>query len=80
MPDAKVTPPRNNSDAIAYNLAARRVDGTAWHPRQRSLFRRVLSARRSLQSPANVHYSEAGYEVLAEQVAAGIRATLDSRR
>ena len=79
VPDAKVTPPRNNSDAIAYNLAARRV--MEQHGiRVNDLYSVAFSRLGEIQLPANVHYSEAGYEVLAEQVAAGIRATLDSRR
>ena len=79
VPDAKVTPPRNNSDAIAYNLAAGRV--MAQHGiRVTDLYAVAFSRLGEIQLPANVHYTEAGYEVLAEQVAASIRAALDSRR
>ena len=79
MPDAEVTPPRKNSDAIAYNVAAKRVmdqNGI----RINDLYTVAFSRLGEIQLPANVHYSEAGYEVLAERVAASIRAALDSRR
>ena len=79
VPDAEVNPPRKNSDAIAYNVTAKRVmdqNGI----RINDLYTLAFSRLGDIQLPANVHYSEAGYEVLAERVAASIRAALDSRR
>ena len=79
VPDAEVTPPRKNSDTIAYNRAAMRV--MEQHGiRVNDLYSVAFSRLGDIQLPANVHYSEAGYEVLAEQVAVSIRAALDSRR
>jgi hypothetical protein len=79
VPDAQVTPPRKNSDVIAYNLAARRVmeeNGITID----DLYAVALPRLQEIQRPANVHYTDAGYEVLAERVAASVRAALDSHR
>ena len=79
VPDAQVTPPRRNSDVIAYNLAARRVmeeNGITID----DLYAVALPRLQEIQRPANVHYTDAGYEVLAERVAASVRAALDSHR
>jgi len=77
VPDAEVTPPRKNSDVIAYNVVAKRVmdeNGILINDLYAVAFPRLGE----IQRPANVHYTEPGYEVLAERVAASIRAALDS--
>jgi acyl-CoA thioesterase-1 len=79
VPDAEVTPPRKSSDVIAYNLAARRVMEEK-AVKINDLYAFALPRLREIQRPANVHYTDAGYEVLAERVAASIRATLESPR
>lgn len=79
VPDAEVSPPRTNGDVIAYSLAARRVmekNGIAID----DLYAIALPRLGEIQQPANVHYTAAGYEVLAERVAASISAALDSQR
>jgi hypothetical protein len=78
-PDAEVTPPRKNSDVIAYNIVAKRVmdeNGIAINDLYAVAFPRLDE----IQRPANVHYTEPGYEVLADRVAASIRSALASRR
>jgi GDSL-like Lipase/Acylhydrolase family len=79
VPDAEVTPPRKNSDVIAYNVVAKRVmdeNGILINDLYTVAFPRLGE----IQQPANVHYTEPGYEVLAGPVAASIRAALDSHR
>jgi acyl-CoA thioesterase-1 len=79
VPNAEVNPPRKSSDVIAYNLAAKRVMDNNRIPID-DLYAIVLPRLAELQRPANVHYTEGGYEFLAEHVAASIRRALDSRR
>jgi acyl-CoA thioesterase-1 len=77
VPDAEVTPPRKNSDVIAYNLAAKRIMDENGIPIN-DLYAVALSRLGEIQRPANVHYTDPGYEMLAERVAASIRAALDT--
>jgi acyl-CoA thioesterase-1 len=79
VPDAEVTPPRKNSDVIAYNAAAKRVMDKN-HIRINDLYVVAFPRLTEIQRPANVHYTDPGYEVLAERVATSIRAVLDSPR
>jgi acyl-CoA thioesterase-1 len=79
VPDADVTPPRKNSDVIAYNAVARRIMEENGIPID-DLYPVALSRLGEIQRPANVHYTDPGYEVLAESVAASIRAALGSHR
>lgn len=77
VPDAKVSPPRKNSDVIAYNAAARRIaeqNGIAVN----DLYAFALPRLAELQRPANVHFTEAGSAALAERVAASILEALGS--
>jgi acyl-CoA thioesterase-1 len=79
VPDAEVTPPRKSGDVIAYNAVAKRVmdeNGI----RINDLYALALPQLSTIQLPANVHYTEGGYDVLAEHVAATIREVLDTRR
>lgn len=79
VPDAEVTPPRKNSDVIAYNTVAKRImeaNGILINDLYAVAFPRLGE----IQRPANVHYTDPGSEVLAEGVAASIRAALDSHR
>ena len=78
-PGDEGTPPWKNSDVIAYNLAASRVmeeNGITID----DLYAVALPRLHGIQRPANVHYTDAGYEVLAGRVAASVRAALDSHR
>jgi len=79
VPDAEVSPPRKNSDVIAYNAVARRIMEENGIPID-DLYPVAFARLGEIQRPANVHYTDPGYEVLAESVAASIRAALASRR
>jgi lysophospholipase L1-like esterase len=79
VPDAAVTPPRKNSDVIAYNAVAQRIMEENGIPID-DLYAVAFPRLGEVQQPANVHYTDAGYEVLAERVAASIRAALASSR
>jgi hypothetical protein len=79
VPDAEVTPPRKSGDVIIYNAAAKRVmdeNGI----RINDLYTVALPQLSTIQLPANVHYTDSGYDALGERVAASIREVLDSRR
>jgi acyl-CoA thioesterase-1 len=79
VPDAEVTPPRKSSDVVVYNAAAKRVMDER-RVRINDLYTFALPRLATIQLPANVHYTDPGYDVLAERVAASIREVLDSRR
>lgn len=79
VPDAEVTPPRKNGDVIAYNAVAKRVMDEN-RIRINDLYAFALPRLQEIQRPANVHYTEPGYDVLSERVAAAIGEALDSRR
>lgn len=69
---------RRNSDAIAYNAVAHRimeVNGV----RIDDLYSFALPKLTAIQQPNDVHYTPAGYEALAKQVAASIEAALKPR-
>src|SRR5262245_16888922 len=75
VPDAKVSPPRKNSDVIAYNAAAKKVmeeNGVAIN----DLYGFALPQLAKIQQPANVHFSAAGSAALAERVAASFEGAL----
>jgi acyl-CoA thioesterase-1 len=75
VPEGKLSPARLNSDVIAYNEAAARVmreNGIEVN----DLYSLVLPRLKDLQLPENVHFTPAGYRVLADQVAARISAAL----
>lgn len=77
VPDAKLDPPRHPADVVAFNAVARRVmeeNGVAID----DLFALAEPQLASIQRPANVHYTDAGYEMLARQVAAEILRQLGS--
>lgn len=79
VPDARVSPPRKSADVLAYNAAARRVMEEFGIPID-DLYAVALPRLGEIQRPANVHFTEAGYGVLAEHVAASIRAALAATR
>lgn len=78
VPDAKVSPPRQSADVIAFNEAAARVMEKHGVPTD-DLYGLVLPRLAEIQRPANVHFTEAGSRVLGEQVAAEIRRALGSQ-
>ena len=79
VPDAQVNPPRKNSDVIAYNAAAKRIVEENDIPLN-DLYAFALPRLSDIQLPANVHYTDGGYQALAERVVASIQAVLGSPR
>lgn len=77
VPDAKVSPPRKSADVIAFNQSAARVMEKHAVPTD-DLYSLALPRLAEIQRPANVHFTDAGSRVLAEQVAAEIRRALGS--
>ena len=75
VPDAKVDPPRKNTDVIAYNAVARRIMEERGIP-VNDLYRLVMPQLETLQRPANVHFTDEGYLALAKKVAAAILAEM----
>lgn len=75
VPDATVTPPRLNSDVIAYNAIAKTImdgNGVAIH----DLYEFALPQLKNIQLQNDVHYSPEGSAVLARQVVASIESVL----
>jgi lysophospholipase L1-like esterase len=75
VPEGKTNPPRKNADVIEYNNAAKKImdeNGVATN----DLYAFALPQLEKIQRPVNVHFSDKGSEVLAEQVAAAIAKTL----
>lgn len=79
VPDAKVSPPRKSSDVLVYNAAAQRVMQEYGIPID-DLYAVALPRLGEIQRAANVHFTEPGYGVLAEHVAASIRQELAASR
>lgn len=75
VPEGHVNPPRVSSDVLAYNVVAKRVMQANGIPID-NLYA-VAAAHLSLwQRPHNVHYTDAGYQGLAEAVAKWIERVL----
>lgn len=75
VPQGKVSPPRVPADVERYNDAARRVMKEESVPVD-DLYAFALPRLEKIQMPVNVHYTEAGYEELAGEVARHILAVL----
>jgi acyl-CoA thioesterase-1 len=71
VPDAKVNPARVNADVIAYNKVAAKVMRESGI-RTDDLYSLALPNLATMQIPANVHYTPAGYQMLAGEVADSI--------
>ena len=63
VPAGKISPPREPADVPKFNAVAARIMQLEKIP-----VNDLFSADHSGQTPANVHYSPAGYEALAQQV------------
>ncbi len=63
VPAGKISPPREPADVPKFNAVAARIMQLEKVP-----VNDLFSADHSGQTPANVHYSPAGYEALAQQV------------
>lgn len=68
---AKCSPPRTNADVIAYNAVAKKIMEENGIPID-DLYALTLPQEQKIQIPSNVHFTAAGYKVLARQVAASI--------
>jgi len=75
VPEGKVRPPRKPEDVATYNAVALRVmkeNGVAID----DLHAFALPRLKEIQLPVNVHFTAAGSDALAKQVAASIRKAL----
>lgn len=79
VPEGKVNPPRIPADVARYNEAAVRVMKENAIPVD-DLYAFALPRLKEIQQPVNVHYTDAGYEALAAQVAASIAPALRTRQ
>jgi len=70
---------RKSSDAIAYNAVARNIMEKSAIAID-DLYSFALPRLATIQKPENVHFTEAGSEELAKQVAASISAALEARK
>ncbi len=66
------TPPRKNSDVMAYNDVARKVMDEAGISRIDDLYSFALPRLGEIQRPSNVHFTPEGSKVLASQVAQAV--------
>lgn len=78
VPDAKLNPPRKDSDVQAYNAVAKKVMDEHKIPTN-DLYAHTLPKLAEVQRPANVHFSTAGSEFLAKKVAKSIEEALAKR-
>jgi acyl-CoA thioesterase-1 len=78
VPDAKVSPPRVAADVGAFNAVAARVM-KEHEVRIDDLYSFALPRLSEIQQPANVHFTPAGSELLARQVAEAIEQALPAR-
>ena len=75
VPAGKLNPPRKSEDVAVYNAVARKVmeeNGVAIN----DLYGFALPKLAEMQQPANVHFTPAGSQALAERVAAAIEKAL----
>ena len=78
VPEGKVSPPRKDSDVVAYNVVAKKImeeNGIAID----DLYTFARSMLDKIQMPANVHFTPKGSEKLAERVAASIQEALNKK-
>lgn len=77
VPAGNVNPPRIPADVATYNQIARRVMGD--QVRVNDLYAFALPQLSRIQQPVNVHFTPAGSEALAAEVARAITAALSQR-
>lgn len=78
VPEAKLTPPRKDSDVQAYNAVAKKIMDE--HKIViNDLYAYTLPKLAEVQRPANVHFSTTGSEFLAKKVAKSIEEVLAKR-
>jgi acyl-CoA thioesterase-1 len=79
VPEGKLNPPREPVDVEKYNAVAKRVmeaNGITTN----DLYAVALPRLSEIQLPINVHFNNAGWELLGRQVAATIRTELQLKR
>jgi lysophospholipase L1-like esterase len=79
VPEGTLSPRRRKGDEVIYNRVARRImedNGVTIN----DLYSFVLPRADTMQLPANVHFTPAGYEQLGQQVAAQILSALEKSR
>jgi lysophospholipase L1-like esterase len=76
VPEGKQNPPREPADVARYNAAAGRVMEAAGIPTD-DLAAAALPRLAEIQIPVNVHFNNAGWELLGHRVATAIRAALE---
>jgi lysophospholipase L1-like esterase len=75
VPEGKLSPSRKPGDEVAYNAAARKVMDENQIPID-DLYALALPKLAELQTPANVHFTPKGSEVLGKHVAESIQSHL----
>ena len=75
VPEGKLDPLRNASDVPVYNAVAKKIMDLNGIPMD-DLYSFVLPRESEIQLKENVHYTPAGYEALASQVAEALRKAL----
>lgn len=75
VPEGKLDPLRNPSDVPVYNAVAKKIMDLNGIPMD-DLYSFVLPRESEIQLKENVHYTLAGYEALASQVAEALRKSL----
>ena len=78
VPDARLNPPRKDSDVQAYNAIAKKVMEENKIPTN-DLYAYTLPRLADVQLPANVHFKKEGSEFLAKKVAKSIEEALAKR-
>jgi lysophospholipase L1-like esterase len=78
VPAEKLNPRRDSRDVPVYNAAAKKIMDENGTPID-DLYAFALARLEAIQQPANVHYTDAGYEALAGEVAGAIRQALGRR-
>ena len=78
VPVEKLNPKRDTRDVPVYNAAAKKIMDENGIPVD-DLYAFALARLEAIQQPANVHYTDAGYEALGGEVAGAIRQALGRR-
>lgn len=78
VPEGKLSPKRDDKDVVAYNAVAKKImqeESVAIN----DLYAFALPRLKEIQRPVNVHFTDPGSAVLAEEVATAIRQALKAR-
>lgn len=78
VPDGKLTPLRVRGDEVKFNAVAKRIMDENGIPTD-DLYALARSKLKQIQLPENVHFTEGGSKVLAEQVAQSIEAAFAAK-